>query len=110
MNIPKKIIEKAIEGGWKGLFMDDEGITVDIQSQIAWGRTKTGLGRHLPLQVIALDPTFWQALGKTLGWSEQKTHFPSSLAKCVWQNTAYVFYDLILTGASTDEFWATLLK
>lgn len=62
--IPKKAIEKAIEGGWKGLFMDDEGITVDTQSQIAWGRTKTGLGRHLPLQVIALDPTFWQALGR----------------------------------------------
>lgn len=54
-----------------------------------------------PYPAIALDPTFWQALGKALGWNERyMSGYP----------VAHRFYDLILQGKPIDEFWAELLK
>lgn len=107
--IPKEVIEKAIEGGWKGLYMDEDGITVDTQSQIAWGRTKTGLGRHLPLQVIALDRTFWEALGKALGWDIAYGSYGNDTME-EWQSRAMTFFNIILTNGDTDAFWEKVLS
>ena len=47
-----------------------------------------------PHSSIVLQATFWQAL------------FPGTRD---WLFNAHRFYDIILTGGSTDEFWATLL-
>lgn len=49
--IPKQATEKAVEGGWK-----------------SYGGSKP-LGEVQEL--IALDATFWQALGKAFGWGKE---------------------------------------
>lgn len=101
--IPKEAISRAIEEGW--------------------GVGKTETPRELiPLflqehpereyQVI-LDPEFWQALGKSCGWDEGKIErelYPKWPWQWMWQHIAHEFYDLILTGCSTDEFWEEILK
>lgn len=83
--IPKEAIKKAIEGGWK------------YKSGSGW-------------TVIALDPSFWQCLGKALGWADNKlpvlAHEPLGYTR---QKYAHRFYDLILTGGDTDAFWKELL-
>lgn len=102
MNIPKRAIEKAIEGGWKG-------------DWYVWA--------HAPA-IIALDPTFWQALCKALGWSlfvaykngqwineneDNRALSDTPFRLPNWQWKAHGFYDLILQGQSTDTFWEELL-
>lgn len=47
----------------------------------------------------ALQPYFWQALGKALGWNEKTL-----------KEAPHYFYDLILQGQSTDEFWKELIN
>lgn len=85
MNIPKEAIEKAIEGGW---IVGIEGEMVTLRWEI-W----------------ALDRTFWQSLGKSLGWPEnRKTQY----SKLEWEWQALEFVRLILQGEDTSDFWKEL--
>lgn len=107
MHIPKEIIEKAIEGGWrpencryptiKSLQID--GVWFDVQNSSS--------PIFFAYEVIVLDPTFWQSLGKSLGWEESEPTNPLGIPK--WRNEAGIFYDLILTNQPTDIFWQELL-
>lgn len=51
MTIPKEVIDKAFEGGWMS--------SVALDSSSRW-------------QCVALDKTFWKALGNALGWETSK--------------------------------------
>ena len=59
---------------------------------------------------IALDPSFWQSLGKTLGWEKCAEGCEGDCKVGVWKKKARRFYDLILTGGDTEKFWDELLK
>lgn len=67
-------------------------------------------GEHKPEKDIqnemALDPLFWQALGKALGWKERtKTiHYQT------WYLYAKEYFHLLLTGGDTEQFFKDLLK
>lgn len=99
MQIPKNVIEKAIEGGWKNYPSD-------------FGLNDHYLVMHDIACITALDPTFWQALGKALGWKwsyrcpecKEVSDLPT------WEFNAKRFYDLILQEKPTEEFWSDLLK
>lgn len=78
--IPKRAIEKAIEGGWK-----------DRLYRIYSGNTE--VWTHY--DSLILDPTFWQALGKALGWSKKRW---ARKNRAEWMANAFNFYGLILTG------------
>lgn len=90
--LPREAIEKAIEGGWankeKCSYYDD----------------------FFHWEFAALDPSFWQSLGKTLGWNEHDgalTHFGMEEG---WRFHAIRFYDLILTDGDTKVFWDEVLQ
>lgn len=104
--IPKRAIEKAIEGGWKRPFLfglDDKANIDDL------------IDAH-----IALDPSFWQSLGKVLEWKHRTMYNTDvrSLSQhtlghctryCIWRLNASHFYKLILMGGNTDAFWNELI-
>jgi hypothetical protein len=91
--IPKQAIEKAIEGGW-------------LEANQPW------LQQHLMSDSyhIALDPSFWQALGKALGKENHMEALAHDWDVPWWRGQALNFYDLILTGDDTEKFWADLLQ
>ena len=133
--IPKQAIEKAIEGGW-------------LLKQFEHAYTWSFDGRYFELvqepvsaptvrlcvSDIALDPTFWQALGKAVprvGVDDQwKTttctcggmdfhvfghdahHLdcarPNAPRGCLFH--AKKFIDLVLTGGNTKKFWEEVLS
>lgn len=114
ITILAEVVKKALQGGWSPKYghhedlVDDNGEWIGVENS-----------RVISYAEIALDPLFWYALGKTLGWSEYAvcdTHG----AKCEVGCTAAVekeflyhahrFYDLILTGGDTTEFWQELLN
>lgn len=124
--IPKEAIEKAIEGGWQ--YRDNTFIRNPIKTLIERDRiyvqgAPKGDGWHggeamekladLNYYKIALDPTFWQSLGKVLEWAKvgdnpnaRTTYF----GNYTWLGHAHCFYDVILSEGSTTEFWNYLLK
>lgn len=91
MQIPKNVIEKAIGGGWNwfGYYTHADNLAPLHKAEYA---------------EIALDPTFWQALGKSLGWDNRGKHLDH-----VAFAYARKFYDLILQGKPTEEFWNLIL-
>lgn len=103
--IPKQAIEKAIEGGWKN--SEYEWATSHVQDAVVV---------ELAARLIALDRTFWQALGKALGWNEANgkvgayhSFVDGKIVDEYWMLTAHRFYDLILTGGDTETYWDELL-
>jgi hypothetical protein len=118
--IPKQAIEKAISGGWKPpLFRDAENLQWRISEEVAGVEFWVDEDEVYTVMFaeIALDPSFWQALGKALGWPEkyewaQTDDFGDciELSEISWIYQADRFYHLILTGGDTEKFWAELLK
>jgi hypothetical protein len=52
-----------------------------------------------------LDPLFWQALGKALGWDDFRAAVPP-----LWLANALHYHELLLTGGDTEKFWKELIK
>jgi hypothetical protein len=97
--IPNDVLDKATEGGWR----DD---TIRYQA------IRAVTGSHMvPVEVMALDPTFWQALGKSLEWVDfhDKHHEECPYMHC-WLNVANIFARVVLLGDSTDDFWKEILS
>lgn len=73
---------------------------------------------------VVLDPLFWQALGKALGWIETGKHFRryehddyEECSQCIeygessqWIHYAHQYFDLALTGGDTEKFWKELIN
>lgn len=102
--IPKSAVEKAIEGGWLGNTNRDLKVVIDRYNDVLTKRGRV-IYYKKSQERIALDPTFWQALGKALGWPEKSEVY----RRGKWLHQAVCFYDLILTGGDTEKFWAEVL-
>jgi hypothetical protein len=68
----QEALNTAVEGGYHiygsdGMDTDYEGATNDYS---AWTRKDNESSFLVPTEETFLDPTFWQALGHALGWSE----------------------------------------
>jgi hypothetical protein len=66
----------------------------------------------VPDEVHVLNPLFWQALGKALGWSEETNPAAGNpkLWYGDWKQKAHQYLDLLLTGGDTEKFWKELTK
>jgi hypothetical protein len=121
MIIPKEAIEKAIEGGWKYNGKKVRRVTLDDPTRapetftVEIGDNELEYCKYMMWQAIALDPSFWQSLGKALGWPEYEetgswSYDGNEERDWTWRVRAHRFYDLILTGGDTDAFWKEILK
>src|SRR5881275_1731662 len=68
----QEALNTAVEGGYHlygsdGMDTDYEGATNDYS---AWTRKDNKSSFLVPTEETFLDPQFWQALGRALGWSE----------------------------------------
>lgn len=97
--IPKQAIEKAIEGGWKPAWHkrgDNDQLTAEYVADAP--------------HETALDPSFWQALARSLAWNSPTAKFTDIGSNSRWVKTAHHFYDLVLTGGDTEKFWEEILQ
>jgi hypothetical protein len=102
----KEAIQKAIEGGY--IYTKEYN-----QKTIDWLADNMLKHQH---QVL-LDPKFWQALGKSLGWElvDHKVHaLAYSLGKELpnqkWLYNWHLFIDHLAEGKDPEEFFTNLLK
>ncbi len=110
MNGANEATEIAIHEGGYGL---PEGFTRQVHM-------KHGLTKEVDYCVmeIWLDPLFWQALGKALGWQEatrvvvpvQNANPIRHYAGTVWQYHWHRFIDHIADGKDPDDFFKALIQ
>lgn len=115
--IPLEAIKKAIEGGWEPfLTRKATNMLLNVNSQyLLDGKTMA----KRSLADIALDPSFWQCLGKALGkekqfvWEAEHTCPLCANDKHTqfewWNWHSHRFTSLILTSSDTKAFWEELL-
>ena len=103
------IILKAIEGGW----CNDNGYQFDGMDLLAreiYFQSMVGgeLHNHTVVYPDALlDRTFWQALGKALGWKPFNSPLDEMLT---WQYEWHRFIDHLASGKPADDFFKELLE
>jgi hypothetical protein len=105
--IPKAAIEKAIQGGWQPNVSEFREFVCYIDA-VNYLDAK-GSWQVIKYEEIALDPSFFQALGKALGLEKSDRNTRTEIW-LEWKYQAHRFYDLILTGQPTEPFWEALLK
>ncbi len=67
--IPKHIIEKAIEGGWKDT--RPQISAVEREEDVPKATIVNDFMNFYSTPVVVCEPLFWQALGKALGWDNR---------------------------------------
>lgn len=72
----QQAIEKAIEGGWEGVN---------------------------PKSHFALEPLFWQSLGKAMGWTDNEK-------VKIWKYNWHDFIDHLAEGKTVEEFFDEIEK
>lgn len=94
-------ISKAVEGGWK-----KESVVEPMDTQRA------------NFAKAMIDPLFWQALGKSMGWEDkpnerkafwkvqQEGNVKTEMSE--WKNQWHNFIDHLAEGKSIEEYFANL--
>ncbi len=108
MTYTQQIIKKAIAGGYKGyenceVYLGDDGNIYTF-------------GEPLIEEKLFLDPKFWQALGKSLNWSNAKyTDEEKGLAKRIpvpeytWREQQHKFLDHIQENKDPESRFKILI-
>lgn len=92
----KEAINKAIEGGWRKDFQWES------VEEMLWLKEK-----------FLLDPLFWQALGKAMGWKPNDPNISHATQSgmercsiCLWHR----FISHLAEGKDAESFFNELLK
>jgi hypothetical protein len=115
----QEAMNKAVEGGYHihgsdGMDTYYEGATNDYA---AWTRKDNESSFLVPMEETFLDPRFWQALGRTLGWSEVCDLLITCScrdAECqccrgyYWMYQWHCFIQALAHGNTPEDFFAPL--
>lgn len=82
----EQAITKAIEGGWED--NDYAFVASVVQQDDSWRAWRVGDWQY-DMRVF-LDPTFWQSLGKALGW--KKIHYGGQEGNAVFHEVAWLYH------------------
>jgi len=109
----EKTITKAIEGGW----LKGKGKEITFgrgEIIIDYGDGTTGIYTY---EKIFLDPSFWQSLGKAMGWFEvtmkvdppkEKTLTIQKPNSTMWKVHWHRFIDHLAEGKSPEDYFKNL--
>lgn len=98
----------------------NEAINLAIEKG-EYRKRPSGIDFHVYKMRIVLDPLFWQALGRALGWEEKdkkseemwRRTGPFSdmlIGMFEWHKAATKYFDLVLRGRDTEAFFKSLIN
>ena len=115
----QEAIDKANEGGYH--IHGSDGMETDYAGAnrkfSAWTRKDNESSFMIPTEETFLDPRFWQALGRALGWSEacdlaiNCRHGQEACQSCrgyYWMYQWHCFIQALADGHTPDAFFAQL--
>jgi hypothetical protein len=115
----QEVIDKAVEGGYHiygsdGMDTLYEGANNEFS---AWTRRDNESSFMVPTEETFLDPQFWQALGRALGWSERCdlaitcVHGEEECQRCrgyYWMYQWHCFIQALADGNTPEAFFQHL--
>ena len=115
----QEAVNTAVEGGYH-LHGTDSVATVYTganDAYSAWTRTDNHSSFLVPVEETFLDPAFWRALGRTLGWEKACDlaitcrHGHEECRRChgsYWMYQWHCFIQYMADGHPPDTFFASL--
>jgi hypothetical protein len=115
----QEAMNKAVEGGYH--INGSDGMETSYlganDEYSAWTRRDNDSSFMVPVEETFLDPRFWQALGRTLGWSEVCdlaiicVHGEEECQSCrgyYWMYQWHCFIQALAHGNPPEAFFARL--
>jgi len=113
----QEAMDKAVEGGYHIDGADGvEIVYIGANDEYsAWTRTDNDSSFMVPVEETFLDPKFWQALGRILGWSKACSlsvscvHEEEECHSCrgyYWMYQWHCFIQALADGKTPDVFFA----
>lgn len=117
----KEAIEKAIAGGWRNPLWPNLDFTIGKEMKgtlpnelgvlAMWNTNRSSF--HISLVEAVLDPTFWQALGKSEGWNTltetgDYSYQQEPRLQETWLYHMHHMIDHIADGGTINSFIETL--
>jgi hypothetical protein len=115
----QEAMNKAVDGGYH--IDGSDGIATSYiganDEYSAWTRTDNDSSFMVPVEETFLDPRFWQALGRILGWSEvcdlsiTCVHGHEECRQChgyYWMYQWHCFIQVLADGHTPEAFFARL--
>ena len=96
----EKAIKIAIENGWKALDEHELEYLREMRGQFP-----TRWVDNLYWNMYLLDPLFWQALGKELGWSYDENN---TWDNRTWASHWHRFIDHLAGGKDIESFFKSI--
>lgn len=124
----KEAIQKAIEGGYELLGWEAHEDQIKYDHNLSQEQKEVEMKRLnlFTIKQSALDPLFWQSLGKALGWKDYETcrygcqwdfdgegcshDLPPTVRSPFWRWNWHRFIDHLAEGKEVEEFFNQLLK
>lgn len=112
----EEAITRAIEGGWKPIPKWIEVKYINDEVVFVLSRNTNGYDHfNLSYKEVVVDPLFWQALGKSLGWEGSK-FYPydetrrrgEMMSEAKWYSRC--FWNHLWEGKDIDSFFTSLLS
>ena len=112
----QEAMHKAVEGGYHIESADGAAIVYigANEEYSAWTRKDTDSSFMVPMEETFLDPQFWQALGRALGWSDVCDlaiicrHGEEECSRCrgyYWMYRWHCFIQEIANGKTPEAFF-----
>jgi hypothetical protein len=98
----EEVIKKAIKGGWKPAEYRERS-HFRTRGRHRWN--KNTVSSSITTHEILLDPLFWQALGKALGWETVS----GSNMNHEWTQQWHSFIGHLIMGKDPELFFKDLL-
>jgi hypothetical protein len=73
-----------------------------------WDFKKAEIGGVLTSQMAFIDPLFWEALGKALGWDGLNKATLNQDGRLAWHQMWVTFIDHLAHGKTPEEFFQKL--
>lgn len=120
MNHTQRAIELAVEGGWKYQNNRKTDFTVREHDLKIYFNDENDTKIYIGFYEVLLDSFFWKSIGKALDWEERKEcgccNKEKEFCRCwhyeiweEWKNQWHSFIDILASGQTPDDFFATIL-
>lgn len=122
----EEAIKKAIEAGYKAPF--GKPYKTNHYRTKPEGLNLTAISQDLNIHAVLLDPAFWQALGKAMGWLTEGHQWSTGGQRCdccgawdddmtppgaydyCWKYHWHLFIDYLSEGKDPETFFNQLLQ
>ena len=109
----QEAIQKAIDGGWRingetPKYVGGFG-NIELQDKVCFEIDgEYGDCSGYPIESALMDPLFWKALGKSMGWDKAVYGYGPGMPKTYWESEWHQLINHLAAGGTIEDYFKNL--